>query len=337
VTEPTVVERSAHSALLAFGDVDARIEAALPQADRARWRAYRADWRRGAVHRPFPLQIDFELNRSCNLKCPMCTWSDPDAAQGRRADWFSLEHFTQIVRDGVRQGLCGVGLNGVNEPLIRRDLPSFVIAAQTAGVLDIMLHTNGTLLDGPMAQALINAGLTRLMVSLDATTQATYDKIRVGADLAAVEANIRRFLAIRDTHTLPVLGVCFVEMAVNAHERAAFVERWRGRADFFSIQSYIDPFGGRRADLAAPTTASSTGVTCTQPFQRMRVSQDGSVHPCCSFYGEAITVGAPGERVDAVWTGQAMRTLRTLHGAGRGAEHPVCRTCLASSYTQAAP
>lgn len=336
MTGPAVVERSAHSALLSFTDVDVRIEAALPPGDRMRWRAYRADWRRGAVDRPYPLQIDFELNRSCNLKCPMCTWSDPDAAQGRRADWFSLEHFREIVEAGVPQGLCGVGLNGVNEPLIRQDLPRFVQAARNAGVLDVMLHTNGTLLNGVMADRLIRAGLTRLMVSLDATTQATYDQIRVGADLRIVEANIDAFLALRGDRTLPVLGVCFVEMAVNAHERADFVERWRDRADFFSIQSYIDPFAGRRADLAAPDRAATPTVTCPQPFQRIRVSQDGSIHPCCSFYGESITVGAPGDSVDAAWVGSAMRDLRTLHARGAGSEHPICRTCLSSSYTQEA-
>ena len=338
MTPLTEQERSTHAALVAHGDLDARIAATVP--DPAAWLAYRADWKRGAVKRPFPLQLDFTLNYSCNLRCPMCTWSDPDAVQGGRSTWMTLALFKHILAEAVPKGLKAVGLNGINEPLMRRDLPDFVAAAREAGVLDIMLHTNGLLLIPAMARGLIEAGLTRLLVSVDAVTQATYDQIRVGGSLALVERNVDLFLEARGTGPLPVLGLCFVRMAVNAHEEAAFVDHWATRADFFAIQSYLNPWAGRddKAALAAPGWTPPEGFVCAQPFMRMRLAHGGEVRPCCSFPGERITVGdAHRTSIEAIWHGTAMRDLRALHAANRGHEHPVCRDCMRNSYTQEAP
>jgi len=334
-------ERSGHASLHASGDLDERMGAAM--GDRLEdWRRYRSDWKRGAVERPFPLQIDFSLNDSCNMKCPMCTWSEDSKRPTRRQ--FSLEHFTKIIAEAVPQGLCAVGLNGVNEPLMRRDLPDFVRAAHDLGVMDIMLHTNGMLLNNTMARELIGAGLTRLFVSLDAVTQETYDKIRVGGNLAVVTMNIENFLAVRGDRTLPVLAVCFVRMSMNAHEEAAFMEQWRGIADFFSMQSFMNPFAGERPEkeaLASADRAPARPFVCPQPFQRMRLSVTGDVHPCCSFYGDQI-IAAPAwlqAPIGAVWRGP-MRNIRLLHSSGdvwdesrKGSIAATCRACMRNSFT----
>jgi len=330
-----VQERSNHAALVGFVDLDERIAAALgPRAEA--FRAYRRDWKRGAVPRPFPLQLDVELNRSCNLRCPMCTWSDPDAVNGAKGDWMPLERFRTIVTEGVPQGLRAVNLNGVNEPLLRPDLPEFVRAAREAGVLDVMLHTNGMLLTRRMAHALIDAGLTRLMVSIDAATPATYDRIRVGGDLDRVRRNVQQFLDGRGDAVLPVLGVCFVETALNADELDLFMTEWRGRADFFSIQSFINPWPGRpdKDALAATGTRAPREFRCAQPFMRMSVRHDGAMSGCCTFWGTKMTVGHIADGVQAAWNGPTMASLRETHAAGRWSDNPICRECVTHSFTE---
>jgi MoaA/NifB/PqqE/SkfB family radical SAM enzyme len=334
-------ERSSHASLHAVGDLDERMGAAM--GDRLEeWRAYREDWKRGVAERPFPLQLDFSLNDSCNMRCPMCTWSDDNKQATRRL--FSIAHYTQILADAVPRGLKAVGLNGVNEPLMRRDLPDFVRIARDFGVLDIMLHTNGMLLNNVMARGLIDAGLTRLFVSLDAVTQTTYDTIRVGGDLKIVTRNIDNFLAVRSGRTLPVLAVCFVRMSLNAHEEEAFVEQWRDRADFLSMQSYMNPWSADRPEkdaLASVDRAPAKPFVCAQPFQRMRVTVDGIVRPCCAFYGDQIEVGRIDQPMQQIWDGH-MSTMRYLHSSGRVWDESipagsVCRQCMRNSYTEAAP
>ena len=334
------IEQSAHSALWAPDDLDERMARAL--GDRANaFRDYRQAWRQGlnAVH-AYPLQIDVELNASCNLRCPMCTYADGTITSRGKDSWMTLEAFRDMVTDGVTRGLCAVGLNGINEPLVRHDLPEFVACARDAGVLDIMLHTNGTLLTPDMSTRLIGAGLTRLFVSLDAVSQSVYEQIRVGAQpLQRIEENIATFRQIRGRSVLPVLGVCFVRTEINAHELDEFAAHWKWQADFLAVQEYMNPWTDRaeKDRLATEHRAPSTAeFRCPQPFQRLRISAapDHQVRPCCSFYGEGMSAGTLAEGIPAVWTGDLMRELRTLHRDGRGRSHPVCRACIAHSYTE---
>jgi cyclic pyranopterin phosphate synthase len=56
----------------------------------------------------------------------------------------------------------------------------WVAEAREAGILDISLITNGSLLTPARAKALMEAGLTRLMVSVDAAPPKTKARGRPG-------------------------------------------------------------------------------------------------------------------------------------------------------------
>jgi MoaA/NifB/PqqE/SkfB family radical SAM enzyme len=320
--------------------------------------AYRERWKRVsdmAEVTEYPTHLVFELNHSCNMRCPMCTWSAEANKNLGKDAWFELERYRQIIDDGVARGLCSVALNAINEPLLRPDLPKFVAYARDAGVLDIIIHTNGMLLTETMSRALVEAGLTKLMVSLDAVSQSTYDRIRVGGDLVRVKANIERFLAVRNQlgARLPVLCVNFVKMSLNEAELPAFVEAWTGVADYLAIQEYMNPFpDGQRDQLWPESRQPNLDFKCSHPWQRMKVSYNGAVFPCCSFYADE-QVNVPSEQrstgrdivignlddggVAALWKSPAMTSLRTLHQEGRWAEHPVCRLCVRNSVLKDVP
>lgn len=319
----------------------AHAEAILTEVLGPAFAAYRDEWRRAGRLETLrgPLHLDFELNRSCNLRCPMCTWS-AETATNEPASRMTLDTFTAIVREGVALGCRSVAFNLVNEPLLRADLPDFVAQAKALGILDLWLHTNGMLLTESMSRRLIAAGLTRLMVSLDAVTQPTYDQIRVGGDLGIVESNIAAFRRLRSwaSSRLPLLAVCFVKMAVNEHELPAFIAKWEPLVDFFSIQEYFVPPMAGAVDLVGSAQAPPPPVFhCAMPFQRLGIAYDGTGQPCCSFYGPSIPLGNAQDGVAALWRGREISGLRTLHADGRWAEHPVCRACAKASLMREVP
>jgi cyclic pyranopterin phosphate synthase len=83
-----------------------------------------------------------------------------------RHELLSFEEITRFVRAGQRLGINKVRLTG-GEPLLRRDLPELVrMLLAIEAIQDLGLTTNGLLLSG-QAQALHDAGLQRLNVSLD--------------------------------------------------------------------------------------------------------------------------------------------------------------------------
>ena len=186
----------------------------------------------------FPLHLDFEIRYGCNLRCPMCVVSLSATERGELEhpqEHLNREQFRKLLEDGVRRGLRAVSLNGNNEPLLTPNLHEYVRAAKEAGVLDIMFHTNALLLTEDISAKLLDAGLTRIMFSLDAINKETYDRIRIGSDFGRVMCNINYFLELKRTRglRLPLTRVSFVESKVNEDELAEFIadgrvpQQWR--------------------------------------------------------------------------------------------------------------
>lgn len=298
--------------------------------------AYRQRWRQACDQElvtEFPLHIGFELNHSCNMACPMCPWSVQAMKTMGRRSWFSFETFKRIIDEGVPLGLRSIALNWVNEPLIRDDLPAFVAYARRAGVLDTFIHSNGMLLDERMAAGLIDAGATRLMISLDAYSHETYDKIRIGGDLDRVRDNVFAFLRLRKEKgaRLPLLSVNFVRMSINEHELEDFLAFWEPHVDFFAIQELINPFPDRddKRYLERDGKEPRAAFNCAQPFQRLTITYDGEVLPCCTSFAPKLSLGNIADGgLKELWDSPAMRALRDLHRRGRYYDNPVCAACV---------
>jgi GTP 3',8-cyclase len=128
----------------------------------------------------------------CNFRCKYCM-----PAEGLewlpREEVLSFEEIARIVRVLADMGVEEVRLTG-GEPLVRRDLTTLVeMVANTPGVEDLSLTTNGILLDR-LAGPLVAAGLRRLNVSLDSLSHTRFAEItrrdaldRVLAGLAEAE------------------------------------------------------------------------------------------------------------------------------------------------------
>lgn len=305
---------------------------------------YRREWEKTTkleLQRDFPVQLDFELNVSCNLQCPMCTWS-AEATHGHgTSSWMDFEFFKKIITDGVKHGLKAVNLNYVNEPLIRRDLAKFVKFAREAGVVEVMFNTNGLLLTDDYTRDLISAGLTKLSFSVDAFTAVTYEKVRTGGNYDSLMRIIHRFIEIRKEMVshLPLLKLTFLRMSTNTHELDDFLAYWEDKADLFSIQNLHNPFDGELQlqknvyFVKAGSAPIAETPRCPSPFQRMTIRADGSVLPCCNMRAaERLVMGnAHVTDVYTLWNSKQMKALQMIHREGRYNENPVCKACIENS------
>src|SRR5262249_26388933 len=124
------------------------------------------------------------------------------------------------------------------EPLLRRDLPTLVgLLAAIPGVEDLALTTNGVLLPR-QAQALRDAGLTRLTVSLDSLDPATFrafsgGKGEVGEVLAGLAA------AERAGFTRIKLN-CVVLRGANDGQVLDLLAHFRGAGHIVRLIEYMD-------------------------------------------------------------------------------------------------
>ena len=309
----------------------------------------------------FPTQLDFELNYSCNFTCPMCTWNAESTDGNSNDTWFDFEVFKEVIDDAVPKGLKSIRMNYINEPLLNRDIFKFISYARQAGILDIYFSTNGSLLTDDIIKKIINSGLLRLQVSLDAHTQETYEKIRTGGNFKDVIKKVLRFLEIRNevSSKLPTLRVNFVKTEINKHETDDFIKFWEGKADSIGVQDLVGIMDGygKKSEEELEKIKLSGSFRCAQPFQHLTVRYDGTILPCCTFFGAETpiaqlkteqettfsTITNVGlldkslkskliiRTIQEAWKSKEMEFFREIHKKGEFWRHPVCKKCVLST------
>lgn len=312
--------------------------AALEELGGEPFRAYRARWE--AVNRleletEFPMFLHVEPNYVCNFRCPMCAQGVPELKEKfGYAESLTTKDIAAILEEGKRWGCPSISFQGDNEPFLIKEIPDWFAMAREAGFLDVMVNTNGSAMTPRLARRVVDSGLTRIRFSLDAATEETYRRIRIGGDYRRVLANIDLFLRIRADagSALPKVGVNFVRMAANAHEVEAFAELWNDRVDFIVFQDFMTPdiegdYDALDVD-AADRVASADVFRCAQPWQRLYIRGNGDVTPCCAMFGVHLKLGNIREEgLHALWNAPRAKELRRLHAEGRYRENAVCLKC----------
>ena len=150
-----------------------------------------------ALGRPLR-SLRISVTDRCNLRCQYCMPEEEYVWLPREA-LLRFEEISALVDIFLELGVDKVRLTG-GEPLLRRDLDVLVkMLAVKRGLCDLALTTNGILL-ASQAQALFDAGLHRVTVSLDTlrpdrftalTRGDSHHKVLEGIE-AAVKAGFRR-------------------------------------------------------------------------------------------------------------------------------------------------
>ena len=107
-------------------------------------------------------KLYIEPTTKCNLNCKMCfrhTWFDEPICD------LSLEDFRKVI-ETMPKTVETIFFGGMGEPLFHKDiLPMIRLAAETGAEVELL--TNGTLLTEKMIYGILDAGLTRLWISID--------------------------------------------------------------------------------------------------------------------------------------------------------------------------
>ena len=165
----------------------------------------------GRVHTNLRLSV----TDRCNIRCFYCM-PDESIRFKPRHELLTFEEMERFVRVVAQMGVNKLRLTG-GEPLVRADLPKLVARlASIEGIDDIALTTNGILLE-EQAQALKDAGLTRVNISLDTLSEEVFRRIsrREGLDrvLAGIHAARRvGFEKIR-LNAVAIKGITEAEVA----------------------------------------------------------------------------------------------------------------------------
>lgn len=207
----------------------------------------------------------------------------------------SLDIFKKIIDEASAHQCPSISLMVNDEPLLVKDLDRRVAYAAEKGIMDIIMTTNGYLLNPEKIDRLIRAGVTRILFSIDAATEETYKKTRPGkGDFNRVLENIKAVRDYKLQHdlTIPFTRASCVVSGLNEHETELFLRTFGDLVDSVEFQ----PFGkyyDRNVDLIPRSGERSfvSDFSCSEPWQKLIVRPNGDVLPCCSFYGYELVLG----------------------------------------------
>ncbi|MGH3036770.1 MAG: GTP 3',8-cyclase MoaA [Gaiellaceae bacterium] len=214
----------------------------------------------------------------CNFRCVYCM---PKEVFGRdyaflpRAELLTFEEIERLACLFAGLGVEKIRITG-GEPLVRRDVETLV--AMLAGIpgLDLTLTTNGALL-AQKAQALRDAGLGRITVSLDSLDDATFRAMNdVDFPVARVLAGID---AARAAGLDPVKVNVVVKRGVNDEGIVGMARAFRGTGVVVRFIEYMDVghTNGWRLDDVVPAAEVVAAIDAEYPLEPVEPGYRGEV------------------------------------------------------------
>jgi len=176
----------------------------------------------------------------CNFRCTYCM---PKEVYGEafkflpREELLDFDEIEKIAKSFADLGVRKIRLTG-GEPLVRKNIEDLISKlSRINGIEDIAMTTNGYLLE-PKIDSLLEAGLNRITVSLDAIDEITFKKMSdqdfdVNKVLSAIEtANKKGFDQIKIN--------CVVQKGVNEHSILDLINYTKGSNNIVRFIEYMD-------------------------------------------------------------------------------------------------
>jgi len=265
----------------------------------------------------------------------------------------TLDLITPMLDSAMELTIGGYGDPSEGElllPLLRR--------AKEAGC-SVRMITGGAKLSPGLIEELVEAGLDRLVLSMDGAEDATLRALR-GVPLRAWLKWIRKARSLRDERNScrPMIQLNFVAQWPNVAELPALVDLCAAEGvagiHAFHIKAYgrgalercllSDPETARPHFEEASRRAANRGVflhlpsldpqhvECRQPFEHLFIRHDGSVRGCCSGLFEpadfGLVAGDIKEGGKALWSSPILEQFRSASREGNEEAYPLpCKSC----------
>ena len=217
----------------------------------------------------------------CNFRCNYCM---PKEVFGKNypylpyASLLSFEEITRLARQFVAHGVKKIRLTG-GEPLLRKNIEALIeklaeLRTVDGKPLDLTLTTNGSLL-ARKAQALKEAGLKRVTVSLDGLDDAVFKHMN---DVDFPVADVLNGLEVAQAVGLSNIKInMVVKRGTNDQEILPMARKFRGTGMSLRFIEYMDvgATNGWRMDQVLPSADLVRKIHDAMPLVSLSPSARG--------------------------------------------------------------
>lgn len=303
------------------------------------------------MHWAMPMSIAIEPTTSCNLRCPEC----PSGLRSftRPTGMLQSELFKKTI-DELADTLSYLTFYFQGEPYLH---PQFLELVQYAASRKIYTatSTNAHYLTDEMAKKTIESGLDRLIISIDGTTQETYEAYRIGGKLDKVidgAMNIVRwkkelksltpfvvfqFLVVKpNEHQVDAVHKLAKEIGIDyvALKTAQIYDYKNGSELIPTIDKY-----SRYQKMGDGTYSIKNELLshCWKMWQSCVITWDGKVVPCCFDKDAHYVMGdLTQQSFKEIWQSEKYNSLRASILRSRN-EIEMCKNCTEGTKVWAEP
>lgn len=226
---------------------------------------YRRQWGERVKSRDpgtVPLSLNLELTTRCNLACSFC--SNPTLRKDQIKD-LDESVIDSIISSINKFSIPAANMNGLGESFLRNDFPQLATRLKSAGIIDLMVHTNVTIMNPELAEKLVLSGLDRIIFSVDSPVKKTYEQLRLRRNLDSINistlskeeyynestdlapkgslweetiASVLIFRAVRDLigKKTPLIRATMILLDDTQDQVDYYLAFWKGIADQITLQ-----------------------------------------------------------------------------------------------------
>lgn len=215
----------------------------------------------------------------CNFRCTYCMPAEVFGEGYKflpREEILTFEEITRLTRIIVRLGAVKLRLTG-GEPLVRQDLEKLVaMLAEIEGVEDMALTTNAYFLP-QKAQALKEAGLQRVTISLDSLDEEVFQ--RMNGRRSSVQKVLDGIAAAEKAGLGPIKINAVVQRGVNDHTLVDLARYGKEHGYIVRFIEYMDvgTMNGWRMDDVVPAAEIVARIDAEMPLEPIGRNYHGEV------------------------------------------------------------
>lgn len=288
-----------------------------------------------------PFTINFEPTTACNLRCPECP---SGLRQFTRPTGNLKADFFRSNIDQLADHLLYLIFYFQGEPYINPAFLDMVRHASNKGVYTIT-STNGHFLNDANAEQTVRSGLDRLIVSIDGTTQETYEQYRKEGQLEVVLQGVRNMVKWKRKlqSATPHIVLQFLVVRPNEHEVPGIKKMAEDLGvdalSFKTAQVYDYEFGNplipaderlsryRQLPDGRYEPKASLHNHCWKLWHGAVITWDGLVVPCCFDKDATHQLGDLKQKsFPEIWHSGAYQSFRKQLFSGRD-QIDICTNC----------
>jgi radical SAM protein with 4Fe4S-binding SPASM domain len=288
-----------------------------------------------------PPVLTIEPTNQCNLHCPLCTTGSGEME--RPAGKMSLETYQNIIKH-LGKDIFFLLIYHQGEPYINKNFFKFVEIAKQNNIY-VTTSTNGHYFTDLNITKTLDSGLDSMIISLDGTTQESYQKYRVGGELDRVLDGTARLMAEKKRRKMqtPNVALQFLVMKHNEKEIPE-VKKLANKLGVdrlliknIEVRSLIEarkwlPSDNkfRRYDFDGNKyiVKGIDKKSCTRPWLSTLINWDGTFVPCCFDKNGDYQMGDINNlaEINDIWIGDSFTDFRTQLLQNRKSID-ICRNC----------